>query len=340
MKRISFADGLRICAAFMVILLHVSAQYWSSTPVTSSAWKVYNLFDSLARPAVPIFVMLSGMLLLDPQRDITLRDVFTKYCKRIVLVWIFWSLFYATWSDVLWNALRHLEIDWAYVTRAFWAGHYHLWYCKMLLGLYLILPFLREFVKKKGLTEYFLLLTLCLTVILPNLPWEWAQLLRQNTYFYFTAGFVGYFLLGYYLRQTRLPRGMRYGIYALGIGSLLWTVVANLRRSLAADAAYGYFDPWMPNIVLMTVAVFVFFQYAMNPLLERYSRFLESVSPYMFGVYLVHPFVMTILENMGFSILAYPAYLSVPCFTVLVFLLSCCCSWLLRKIPFLGKRIC
>ena len=82
MKRVCYADSLRICAAFMVVLLHVSAQYWNVTAVSSNEWKTFNFYDSLARPAVPIFVMLSGMFLLEPQRKLSLQYIFVKYCKR------------------------------------------------------------------------------------------------------------------------------------------------------------------------------------------------------------------------------------------------------------------
>lgn len=340
MKRICYADGLRICAAFMVILLHVSAQYWSTTAVDSVEWKTFNFYDSFARPAVPIFVMISGMFLLDPQRTVTLRAIFSKYCKRIVLIWVVWSAFYATWHDVFWNLYQHREIYWENVLQAFLTGHYHLWYCKMLLGLYLVLPFLREVAANKKLTEYFLILTVCFTVILPYLPWQWLKTVQENSYFYFTYGFVGYFLLGYYLRQTLLPKIIQYVIYLLGIAGLLWTVLASQEKSISLNAAFGYYDPWMPNIVFMTVAVFVFFQYMVNPLLEQQTVLLQTGSKYMLGVYLVHPFVMTFLGKMGFSILSFPVYLSVPLFSALVFLISYGCSYLMEKIPFLGKLLC
>ncbi len=340
MKRVCYADSLRICAAFMVVLLHVSAQYWNVTAVSSNEWKTFNFYDSLARPAVPIFVMLSGMFLLEPQRKLSLQYIFVKYCKRFFLIFIIWSAFYATWYNVFWSIYRQREIYWENVLQAFLTGHYHLWYCEMLLGLYLILPFLRQIATNKHLTEYFLSLTLCFTVILPVLPWQWFRILQANSYFYFTSGFVGYFLLGYYLKNRLLSPIMQFIIYLLGILGFSYTVFASQYESIVLNTAFGYYDPWLPNIVCMTVAVFVFFQYAINPYLERYASLLEIVSQHMLGVYLIHPFVMIILEKLNITILLFPVQLSIPFFSIIIFFISYISSYLLKKIPILGNLLC
>ena len=94
-ERVVYADLLRIFATFAVIVMHVAASGWSSTPVSSFDWQVYNLYDSLARWAVPVFVMLSGMFLLDPQKDTSTAKIYRKYILRIILAgWPgLWHLF-------------------------------------------------------------------------------------------------------------------------------------------------------------------------------------------------------------------------------------------------------
>lgn len=180
LQRVHYADLLRISAAFMVILLHVSAQYWNVLPVTCTSWFILHVYDSFARPAVAIFVMLSGMFLLHPAKQISLPQIFQRYCKKLVLILLFWTIFYATWHDVIWTFYRGGTINWQTVSISLQSGHYHLWYCYMLLGLYLLLSFLRKIAVDRTLLLYFLVLCFCFTVIFPVLPWRWANTIRKS----------------------------------------------------------------------------------------------------------------------------------------------------------------
>ncbi len=92
-NRIIYADILRIIATFAVIVIHVSASKWYHSPIREFNWQIYNLYDSLVRWSVPIFVMLSGMLFLNPEKEITTGEIFRKYIFRILLAIIFWECF-------------------------------------------------------------------------------------------------------------------------------------------------------------------------------------------------------------------------------------------------------
>lgn len=74
-------DYLRIFACFMVIFLHVAAQNWSSVEVTSREWHVFNLYDTAVRSAVPLFVMLSGKLILSKNTEFSVKGFYQKILK-------------------------------------------------------------------------------------------------------------------------------------------------------------------------------------------------------------------------------------------------------------------
>ena len=61
-KRIYYFDVLRVIACLAVIMIHTSGTYVLRNFRTFNFW-VRNLFDSLSRIAVPLFVMISGALL-------------------------------------------------------------------------------------------------------------------------------------------------------------------------------------------------------------------------------------------------------------------------------------
>ena len=63
-QRVACYDVLRVAATFAVVALHLSAQHWADTDIYSTAWQAFNLYDSLVRWTVPVFVMISGVFFL------------------------------------------------------------------------------------------------------------------------------------------------------------------------------------------------------------------------------------------------------------------------------------
>src|SRR3546814_10576210 len=86
-------DTARIGACFMVVVLHVAAMNFG---VFDNQWWASNFYDSLTRSCVPVFLMISGVLLLGKQE--TLAVFFRKRFARILPPLLFWSLFYMSWN--------------------------------------------------------------------------------------------------------------------------------------------------------------------------------------------------------------------------------------------------
>lgn len=71
-------DLLRILAAFMVVVIHVSAHNFSDTPTKSIEWLSYNFYDSVVRSAVPIFLMISGAFFLTDRIQSNIKKLYKK----------------------------------------------------------------------------------------------------------------------------------------------------------------------------------------------------------------------------------------------------------------------
>lgn len=102
MVRMTKYDILRIVASFFIVLLHVSASYWSVVDVQSGEFAVMTIYNSVTRFAVPIFFMLSGLFLVSPDREHV--AVGRRVIKLLVLFYV-WSAFYA-FQGVAVDALR------------------------------------------------------------------------------------------------------------------------------------------------------------------------------------------------------------------------------------------
>ena len=88
MKRNLYLDYLRIMATVAVITLHVAAQNWSNVNITSYEWKVFNIVDSAVRWGVPIFVMISGALMLDNDRVLSVKKLYGQKILRIIIAFV------------------------------------------------------------------------------------------------------------------------------------------------------------------------------------------------------------------------------------------------------------
>ena len=119
-------DAARVAAIVAVVLLHVSASVVTQAPLGSTVWWVGNGYDALVRWCVPVFVMVSGALLLDARKTESLATFYRKRAARIALPLLFWSVVYVLWNyRHAWDQLRPADVLHS-VARGW--PHYHLWF--------------------------------------------------------------------------------------------------------------------------------------------------------------------------------------------------------------------
>ena len=84
-------DLLKSLAITGVILIHVSAGGYSH-PVGSFHWLSALFWGSVSRASVPIFLMVTGALMLDPRRELTLRQLWLQKIPRLLAALLAWAL--------------------------------------------------------------------------------------------------------------------------------------------------------------------------------------------------------------------------------------------------------
>ena len=204
LKRIEWLDALRVFACFSVVVIHVIGNTWNKADSSSLEWNLLNIINSITRPAVPLFVMISGALLLNPKKNIIIRDVFSKYVSKIVILFVFWSAFYSITTTV------YLKQDIKYGLHTFGTGYAHLWYLFLYLGLCLSLPILRCLVLDKEILKYFLGLGLIFNFILPVIESSvHSEILSydiKQINFNLVIGYTSYFIAGYFISIVKLKK--------------------------------------------------------------------------------------------------------------------------------------
>ena len=69
------------------------------------------------------------------------------------------------------------------------------------------------------------------------------------------------------------------------------------------------------------------------------QKFILDISGLTFGVYMVHVVLLALLDKFGFSPVTYPAVYMIPMLILFVLPTSFFISFVLKKIPILGKNI-
>ena len=346
--RVAYADLLRVLATFGVVVIHVCSIWFYDVGVSSAAWSVYNVYDGLVRWCVPLFVMLSGMFMLDPKKGLTLPGLFFRNILRVCTALVVWGALYAiadfgrvggrfTWDGIL-SALRSALLG---------NTHYHLWFLYVILGLYLVTPILRAFVRGAGRRDFHYFFILCFVVafLLPTLlqfrPSQTVSTYLARLNLHMVMGYVGFYVAGYYLRTYSLGRLAEVIIYILGVAGGAATVWGTSALSQKTGSLVGtLYDYMTPNVAAMAVAVSVLFRYLLGVSDERgRRRSLAGIAKVTFGIYLVHDFFITLFRHFGLTALPISPVAAVPLMTALVFLCSFAAAWVIGRIPFVGKYL-
>ncbi|CBL13815.1 Acyltransferase family [Roseburia intestinalis XB6B4] len=84
-----------------MMLLHIAGSNWDWTAVDSFEWNTFNVYDSIARCCVPIFVMISGMFFLNDDRIEPIGYIYKKRILRLVTAYLFWSTLYSLYVNLI-----------------------------------------------------------------------------------------------------------------------------------------------------------------------------------------------------------------------------------------------
>ncbi|PRY44232.1 surface polysaccharide O-acyltransferase-like enzyme [Spirosoma oryzae] len=327
-QRVTFMDALRVLACFMVIMVH-SGEYFYIGPgdvIIRDHTYGADVYGSALRACVPLFVLASGYLLL-PIREST-GTFFRRRFTRILAPFVVWSVIYVLYFHKYTDALSLgqqvllLGVNWT-------SGH--LWFVYMLLGLYAFAPVISPWLRDASAREErWFLLAWCVTLLLPYVrlyvPQVWGEAFWNPIGgAYYFSGYLGYFVLGHYLRvhlqlsPTRC-RALGLGLLLLGYGLTYWGFASRLpwARSVSElELTWAYLTG---NVAMMTVGWYLLLRDLPAPG-ARAQQWLAKGSQLSFGVYLAH---ILVLEQVHHWLVDYmpPGLLVIPVQATLTFALT------------------
>lgn len=93
-RRISAVDYAKTLAIACVVMIHVSSEVLLGRQVGSAAWLEGLFWSSLARGAVPLFLMCSGVLFLDRTDGLSVQHIWKRNIPHILLALFVWATVY------------------------------------------------------------------------------------------------------------------------------------------------------------------------------------------------------------------------------------------------------
>ncbi|TKG93885.1 hypothetical protein EYV94_14090 [Puteibacter caeruleilacunae] len=314
-NRIVYLDVLRVLACFMVVMVHAGDAYlWNADQLTFG--KECSFLVALLRPCVPLFIIMSSILLLPVKTDTTtfLKRRFT----RVLIPFLVWSIIYVflpTPNKILFGGPENAFTDsgmnvYLYnlimVPMNFTGSNVHFWFIYTILGLYLFMPILSPWIQKASKKALQGFLGIWIITLLIHYVRIWFPQIHGecdwNEYgmLYYFGGYIGYIVLGYYLHHYNTLSAKK----SIFIGALLFIVgfiitytgfINDENRFLAQLAAENT-ENWKvlefsihnlsPNVVMMTAGLFMFFQKIKFPAFT--TKVFTELSIFSYGIFLVH----------------------------------------------------
>lgn len=311
-QHIVWLDVVRLVAMFTVVCCHCTDPfnfYPGTSPdiVDIKFWGA--VYGAALRPCVPLFVMITGALLLPVRGDAS--AFYKKRIPRVFFPFFIWSVIYNLfpWITGLLGVepkvildffpysgeevmRQSLAVSLGYIAEMpfnFSLLDVHMWYIYLLIGLYLYLPIFSAWVEKASeRAKLWFLAAWGVTLLLPYYtefaaPYLWGTC-SWNSFgmLYYFAGFNGYLLLGHYLRNHnwtgRQLCGIGIPMFAIGYAV---TFLGFRRMTSLPDFTDEilelFFTYCSLNVVMMTIPVFMLCKRA-NFRSERIKKALANLT--------------------------------------------------------------
>lgn len=343
-----YLDFLRVLSCVLIVLVHTAANGWDSVSPLSFNWQVMNAYDCIGILGVPMFVMLSGSLLLDEKYALPNKKLLIK-ALHLFILYFFWTMFYHTVHYIQAGTPFSLEgIKQDIILKTMLPdGIYHLWFLPMLICLYIATPILREIAKSQAISKYFLITYFFVKIMLPTIfkyefPFKYTlQIIFDDIPFVITTGYTGYYLLGHYLRVHMKPiqKGTRNMLGILGLLSISLTIVLCAIDSMKTNTRSTIMnDPYAATNFIACICLFLFTKETLLKHTVK-SNLPSILSSLTLGIYLLHPLSIDILNMLGFTTLSFTPLLAIPVFCLTAVVLSVLLAFVISKLPFVGKYL-
>lgn len=371
-QHIVWLDVVRFIAMFTVVCCHCTDPfnfYPGTAPNIGEIKLLGAIYGAVLRPCVPLFVMITGALLLPVRGNAS--TFYKKRIPRVFYPFLIWSVLYNLfpWITGLLGLSPQVILDFfpyagedvmrqsfsvaiEYILMIpfnFSILAVHMWYIYLLIGLYLYLPVFSAWVEKASeRAKLMFLLAWGVTLLLPyyyqfvsNYLWGTCS---WNSFgmLYAFAGFNGYLLLGHYLKNLEwsLRKTLVIGIPMFIVGYAVTFIGFRHMTALpqcSDEMLELFFTYCSMNVVMMTIPVFMLAK-KVKVSSEKMRKALANLTVCGFGIYMIHYF-FTGPSVVLVRAIDVPIGLQIPVAAVIAFAVSWGLVWLIYRTGKMAKYI-
>lgn len=337
--RILGYDLIRIVAIFMVVTIHSNVIYLTNN-FGRLEWIIMMEITAICLVSVPLFFMLSGALLLNANHVVGVNELFTKRLSKQFIPFILWSLIYV----FLRILMGKLPLSINSITKLLYEpAYYQFWFMYTLLAIYLLLPILQVIVQNSNQKqiEYLLGIWLVFSVLIPNISYFYKEFrISEHIDLILCEGYIGYFLLGFYLSKYKRDIPNKIGLFLTVLGISIIEIGAYLEWKYCIDlqikyTGYMYQEYRSLGVIIAVTGIFLICQKININHSSIFNKIIIKTSELSIGVFYVHMFILIAIERIGFS--GENSMFIVIFKTILVYIISLFLSYIISKIPILGS---
>lgn len=350
-NRFLILDFIKIVAILGVVSIHTIYTVYARTDFFGgSSWYLANFINAFARSSIPLFIMVSGYLML--AKDYSFKDMLNKAFWRMFLPLFVWVLVYEFWSQYFFGVKENfLSIYQGYIS-----GNLNIFYFfVIMIGLYLVTPVIKPFLRDRKNSEILLFSIVMLVISSIMTLGNYVLLHDQRIWNFVTLWipYLGYYLFGHYLYLSNQKFTTKNFICALltfifGLSmvnffnylNMYWLQKGFLLFWYGNGGGLHFFDEFVsPAVIIMSLSLFTMIYVSRNAF-ESLPNFIKKIISYIgastLGIYVLHSLVLNVLEvkyGMMIEYVSGDLWFFMISKIVIAFIISLILSLILRKIP-------
>lgn len=332
-NRIFYFDILRALAIVAVIILHISELDLISTNPSNFSFPFLATINASFRFAVPLFLMLSGALLLN--KDYNYLSFFCRRYPRIIAPFLFWGAIYIVFSALFYGKAYYFasfNSSLFYIANMFFGikGFLsHFWFVWLIIVAYLLMPAVNRWIKNasnKEISGFIAIWIIASFISFYLLPTEFNMV-------YF-AGLIFFTVFGYYINNiSNIVANRQNNDSKLNIvkninnifnSKFIWIALFIITTAIRAYMIYssaiisGAFiwgqagDEYNILSIIQVLSIFLIAKLTFtnwnvknnihkNRIKNFFNQIVTTLSTYSYGIYLSHMIFIFILIDLGLS---------------------------------------
>ncbi len=327
-------DIAKTIAIICVILIHTTIIINSNVPSLNFLWHIFT--TTLPRIAVPLFLMCSGVLLLDTTKEITIKKLYKRYIPRILFALIIFSVLYKLFHLILAHTFSTNDFKLAILDLLLFKDEFHLYYLHIILLVYVFLPITKIFINNasKKEIEYILIVIFILGIVFPTvryldpnfhltgIPRQWGLNMTYTS--------IGYTILGYYIDKYGFSTNE--SIFSIIFGISFAVIGTYLLSAINNKHILSLYEGMSLGVCLYSLGIFSLIGKIKELKSEKATKLFIEISKASFTIYLVHIFYLIILNT-------YYSINNTLLKALIIFVMSYITYKILEKIPFFKKWV-